>query len=449
MEMATVDGQRRAGMNGHVGGTTSTNGTPAGGADNGVVFGERSLKRRNFKKLSLPPNLGLSSTAGARFRVEGYGDNIVRVGEAARPAPVDGQSNANGSTANGAILNGASANRPNGVDTTVASTATGANNTTTTTTTVATEWTEENNSVVAQLASLQLGVEFKLDLEEGDFETIAELGSGNGGKVSKVRHTPTQTVMAKKVIHLETKPAVRRQIARELHIMHDCDSEFIVSYYGGFVSETSVTICMEYMDCGSLDRISKRVGPISEQIIAQITVAVVEGLTYLYNEHRIIHRDVKPSNVLVNSRGQIKLCDFGVSGELINSIAETFVGTSTYMSPERIQGATYTVKGDVWSLGLTVLELAIGRFPFSAAGGDKEMAGHPGSILDLLQRIVNEAPPQLPDDGNFSQPFRRFVTKCLYKEEERPTPQQLLNDAFFLTAKHSPVSVAAWARSLA
>jgi mitogen-activated protein kinase kinase len=154
--------------------------------------------------------------------------------------------------------------------------------------------------------------------------------------------------------------------------------------------------------------------------------------------------------VLVNSRGQIKLCDFGVSGELINSIAETFVGTSTYMSPERIQGATYTVKGDVWSLGLTVLELAIGRFPFSSTNpsGDKEVSGHPGSILDLLQRIVNEDPPSLPENGDFSQDFRKFVTKCLYKEEERPTPQQLLNDAFCVRAKYSNVSAAEWARSL-
>ncbi|ANB12077.1 mitogen-activated protein kinase kinase STE7 [Sugiyamaella lignohabitans] len=299
-------------------------------------------------------------------------------------------------------------------------------------------------NIVTQLASLELGVEFKLDLREEDFENITDLGHGNGGTVSKVVHVPTKTVMAKKVIHLETKPAVRKQIARELHIMHECESDYIVGYYGGFVTESSVIICMEYMDCGSLDRISKLKGSINEGIISKITYAVVQGLTYLYDEHRIVHRDVKPSNVLVNSRGQVKLCDFGVSGELINSLAETFVGTSTYMSPERIQGAAYSVKGDVWSLGLTVLELAIGKFPFSSNNG-----GNPGSILDLLQRIVNEDPPALPDNGQFSPQFRKFVDKCLYKEPQRPTPHELLDhDAFILTAKHSAISVENWACDL-
>lgn len=302
-----------------------------------------------------------------------------------------------------------------------------------------------SNSLTNQLAQLELGVEFKLDLRDEDFQALTKLGSGNGGTVSKALHIPTQTVMAKKVIHIEKKPAVRKQIVRELHIMHDCDSSRIVSFFGAFVNQSSVVMCMEYMDCGSLDRIIKINGPISEDIIAKITQHVVEGLNYLYNEHRIIHRDVKPSNVLVNTKGQVKLCDFGVSGELTNSIAETFVGTSTYMSPERIQGGAYSVKGDVWSLGLTVLELAIGHFPFSS--GPNTAANNPVGILDLLQRIVNEDPPSVPEDGDFSPIFRKFVAKCLLKEIDRPTPQELLSsDAFYLTAVQSPVSLMDWSQ---
>ena len=141
-----------------------------------------------------------------------------------------------------------------------------------------------------------------------------------------------------------------------------------------------------------------------------------------------MHRDIKPSNVLVNSRGYIKLCDFGVSGELVNSIADTFVGTSTYMAPERIQGAKYSVKSDVWSVGLTVMELAIGRFPFDAsdaAAGDRASAG-PMGILDLLQQIVHEPAPRLPQSDAFPPILDEMIQKCLLKNpDDRPTPRQL------------------------
>ena len=115
---------------------------------------------------------------------------------------------------------------------------------------------------------------------------------------------------------------------------------------------------MEYMDCGSLDKIlvtykrwcsrqheegfDPRTLWFTELSISKISHAVLNGLTYLYNNYKIIHRDIKPSNVLINSKGFVKICDFGVSKKLINSMADTFVGTSTYMSPERIQAVSYT-----------------------------------------------------------------------------------------------------------
>jgi mitogen-activated protein kinase kinase len=159
---------------------------------------------------------------------------------------------------------------------------------------------------------------------------------------------------------------VRKQILRELQIMHDCHSEYIISFYGAFLSDPNICICMEFMDKGSLDGIYKRIGAIDIEVVAKVAQAVLEGLTYLYDVHRIIHRgtllpvieavqchltgtdppqrsDIKPSNILCNSKGQIKICDFGVSGELINSIADTFVGTSTYMSVGVIAMALVTL----------------------------------------------------------------------------------------------------------
>ena len=179
----------------------------------------------------------------------------------------------------------------------------------------------------------------------------------------------------------------------------------------------------------SLDRISRDFGPVRVDVLGKIAEAVLNGLNYLYETHRIMHRDIKPSNIVVNSRGNIKLCDFGVSGELVNSIAVTFVGTSTYMAPERIQGAKYSVKSDVWSVGLTLMELAVGRFPFDSsdtAAGDRMSAGPVGGILDLLQQIVLAPAPKLPPSDAFPEILDKMIQKCLLKNpDERPTPREL------------------------
>lgn len=170
------------------------------------------------------------------------------------------------------------------------------------------------------------------DLTDDDLEKLGELGSGNGGVVMKVRHIPTQLIMARKLIHLEVKPAIKKQIIRELKVLHECNFPHIVGFYGAFYSDGEISICMEYMDGGSLDLILKRAGRIPESILGKITLAVLKGLSYLREKHAIMHRDVKPSNILVNSSGEIKICDFGVSGQLIDSMANSFVGTRSYMS---------------------------------------------------------------------------------------------------------------------
>lgn len=183
--------------------------------------------------------------------------------------------------------------------------------------------------------------------------------------------------------------------------------------------------------CRSLDSISKTFGPIRVDVLGKIGEAIFGGLTYLYSAHRIMHRDIKPSNVVLNSKGQIKLCDFGVSSELENSVADTFVGTGTYMAPERIQGEEYTVKSDVWSVGLTLFELAVGKFPFAPdADATGEDAEGPQGILDLLQQIVLEPAPQLPRSDAFPLSLHNVISKCLMKDpKQRPTPKELFVSA--------------------
>ncbi|KAH6665903.1 dual specificity protein kinase FUZ7 [Plectosphaerella plurivora] len=299
-------------------------------------------------------------------------------------------------------------------------------------------------------AQLEIGIEYKLDLKPDDLEILKELGSGNGGTVSKVRHILTGTVMARKIIHVEAKKEMRKRIVRELQIMHGCQSEHIVNFYGAFLNDNNdVIMCMEYMDVGALDRVSRVFGPIRVDVLGKIAEATLGGLTYLYSKHHIMHRDIKPSNILVNSRGSIKLCDFGVSGEMINSVADTFVGTSTYMAPERIQGEKYTVKSDVWSFGLTIMELAIGKFPFGSEHLSED-DGAPAGILDLLQQIVHEPAPRLPKSDAFPSILEDMIQRCLYKvPDERPTPQELYDrDSFVQAAKRTPVDLREWAFGL-
>ncbi|XP_065571799.1 dual specificity mitogen-activated protein kinase kinase 1-like [Artemia franciscana] len=313
------------------------------------------------------------------------------------------------------------------------------------------------------------------DLTEESLEKLGELGAGNGGVVTKVRHKTTGLILARKLIHLEVKPAIKKQILRELKVLHQCNSPFIVGFFGAFYSEGEINICMEYMDGGSLDLILKRVGRIPEQILGKITGSVLKGLVYLREKHKIMHRDVKPSNILVNTRGEIKICDFGVSGQLIDSMANSFVGTRSYMSPERLQGTNYSVQSDIWSLGLSLVEMAIGVYPIpppdaqslaavfgSKVSDDPENSSlpirsprsgqygtggstpRPMAIFELLDYIVNEPPPKLPS-GVFTNQFKDFVDRCLKKNPaERADLKSLMVHPWITKSECEQVDIAGW-----
>ena len=109
---------------------------------------------------------------------------------------------------------------------------------------------------------------------------------------------------------MEAKLAIRQQIMHELQVLYDCNSPYIVGYYGAFFSNDGVSILMEYLDCGSLDLILKKAGRMPEPIIALVTGDVLKGLIYLHGKHSVVHPVVKPSKILVSSRGEIKLCNF-------------------------------------------------------------------------------------------------------------------------------------------
>jgi serine/threonine protein kinase len=175
---------------------------------------------------------------------------------------------------------------------------------------------------------------------------------------------------------------------------------------------------MEFCEGGSLDSIYREVkklgGRTGEKVLGKIAEGVLNGLTYLHSK-KIIHRDIKPSNILLCRDGQVKLCDFGVSGEFgTKGDANTFIGTSYYMAPERITGQSYTITSDVWSTGVTLLEVAQHRFPFPADG--TEMQPRAG-LIDLLTYIVRQPIPKLKDEPEagikWSDNFKYFI-ECWY-----------------------------------
>ncbi|KAN0129289.1 Protein kinase-like domain containing protein [Lactarius tabidus] len=266
-----------------------------------------------------------------------------------------------------------------------------------------------------------------------------ELGSGAYGTVQRVLHKPTNVAMAMKEIRLELDNTKLSAIIMELDILHRAVHSSIVEFYGAFFIESCVYYCMEYMDAGSLDKLYG-VG-VPEPVLGRIVSYMVKGLKFLKDDLQIIHRDVKPTNILLNQKGDVKLCDFGVSGQLEKSLAKTNIGCQSYMAPERIKGesqnalSTYTVSSDVWSLGLATLEIALGKYPYPPETYS--------NVFAQLTAIVHGDPPELPE--TYSEAARDWVNRSLVKRpESRATYAQLLSHPFLLEDAERQVDMCGW-----
>jgi len=281
------------------------------------------------------------------------------------------------------------------------------------------------------------GSSFAINMNQ--LELAEELGRGNYGTVKRVLHKPTNVAMAMKEIRLELDDSKLNAILMELDILHRAVAPEIVEFYGAFFIESCVYYCMEYMDAGSLDKLQTFGVP--EDVLSRIAASMTRGLRFLKDQLQIIHRDVKPTNVLLNKRGQVKLCDFGVSGQLEKSLAKTNIGCQSYMAPERIKGesqnnlGTYTVSSDVWSLGLSLVEIASGHYPYPPETY--------ANVFAQLTAIVHGPAPELPD--KYSESAKEFVTNCLKKEASyRPTYAELLEHPFLVHDAESEVDMVTW-----
>lgn len=213
--------------------------------------------------------------------------------------------------------------------------------------------------------------------------------------------------------------------------------QYIVELYDVLQNpmDGTLSLCLEYMNNGSLQDIVSKGGCSNEIILSSVAFQILSGLDFLHSL-RIVHRDVKPSNILLSLEGRIKLSDFGLAKtmDLGHSLADSFIGTFEYMAPERLSGESYSFSSDIWSFGLSIHALAIGKFPYEQKKG----------FWELLHITQQEEGRPLPSPDLFSHEFIELVGLSTNKNmKERPSAQQLLNLPF-LTSKLELVPKDIW-----
>ncbi|KVH95267.1 Protein kinase, ATP binding site-containing protein [Cynara cardunculus var. scolymus] len=286
-----------------------------------------------------------------------------------------------------------------------------------------------------------------------DYKLLEEVGYGASATVYRAIYLPNNDVVAVKCLDLDRCNSNLDDIRREAQTMSLIDHPNVIRAFCSFVVNQNLWVVMPFMAEGSCLHLMKTAYPdgFEESAIGSILKETLKALEYLHR-HGHIHRDVKAGNILLDTNGVIKLGDFGVSACMFDRgdrqrSRNTFVGTPCWlvhgqaiisspllMAPEVLQpGSGYDFKADIWSLGITALELAHGHAPFSK---------YPP--MKVLLMTIQNAPPGLDYDRDkrFSKSFKEVVAMCLVKDQtKRPTAEKLLKHSFFKQAKPPELSV--------
>ncbi|XP_063348327.1 STE20-like serine/threonine-protein kinase isoform X2 [Pelmatolapia mariae] len=265
------------------------------------------------------------------------------------------------------------------------------------------------------------------------WEIIGELGDGAFGKVYKAQNKQNGTLAAAKVIDTKTEDELEDYMV-EIDILASCNHHHIVKLLDAFYFESKLWILIEFCAGGAVDAIMLELErPLTEPQIRVVCKQTLEALAYLH-ESKIIHRDLKAGNILLSLDGDVKLADFGVSAKNTKTLQrrDSFIGTPYWMAPEVVMCETskdrpYDYKADIWSLGVTLIELA-----------QIEPPNHEMNPMRVLLKIAKSEPPTLMNPSRWSPEFSDFLRKALDKNvDNRWSSVQLLQHPFVTSVTDS------------
>ncbi|XP_035519403.1 STE20-like serine/threonine-protein kinase isoform X3 [Morone saxatilis] len=265
------------------------------------------------------------------------------------------------------------------------------------------------------------------------WDIIGELGDGAFGKVFKAQNKQNGTLAAAKVIDTKTEDELEDYMV-EIDILASCDHHHIVKLLDAFYFEGKLWILIEFCAGGAVDAIMLELErPLTEPQIRVVCRQTLEALCYLH-ENKVIHRDLKAGNILLSLDGEVKLADFGVSAKNTKTLQrrDSFIGTPYWMAPEVVMCETskdrpYDYKADIWSLGVTLIELA-----------QIEPPNHEMNPMRVLLKIAKSEPPTLMHPSRWSPEFNDFLRKALDKNvDNRWSPVQLLQHPFVTSVTDS------------